>query len=79
MFVAGPLRAFEAAFRYWENNSMPVPGVGSVRYAEVIHAPFFPLVTAYACLVREADGDYVELVDLDVDWDIYDRDEENDL
>ena len=79
MFVDGPLKAFEAAFRYWENNSMPVPGLGSLRYAEVIHAPFFPLITAYACLVADAGGDYVELVDFDVEWDIYLGDEEEHL
>jgi hypothetical protein len=74
LFVDGPLKAFEAAFQHWERNAMPLPGVDTVRSADVANNPYFPLLTAIAVLVRDND-EYVELVDLLVDWDFWTRDE----
>lgn len=70
MFLARPLAAFRAAFGHWGRNAMPVPGVQSIRSADVANDPFFPLLTAIAVLTVDEDGrEYIELCELLVDWD----------
>lgn len=46
LFEDQPLKAFQLAFQHWEMNAMPLPGVQSLRSADVANNPFFPLMTA---------------------------------
>ena len=78
MFVDGPLRALELAFQHWEKNSIPQPGVDAIRVADLFHTPFFPPMVAYAWLVGGPDGEHVELIDLDVDWEFFERNDADD-
>jgi Protein of unknown function (DUF4065) len=72
MFLDGPLRAFEAAFQYWERNVIPYPGVDSIRFADVANHPDFPLLQAIAVQIGDPDvGAYIELTDLVIHWDFW--------
>lgn len=74
MFEEGPLVALQHGFSYWERHTMPDPRLPMIRQADLYYTPFFPPMVVLACLVDDPQGGYVELIDMDIDWDFYSRD-----